>query len=109
MVKNIEIDGIMCKVGENAKDNWSLLEVSCKTNLFFHLTHYPSCFVLLDCKKTLSMDILKQVALVCKENTKYKNIKNISVDYTTCLNIQKGEHVGEIEYKSNRKVKKLVV
>ena len=50
------------------------------------------------------MYIIEQVALNCKLNTKYKNLKNIKVDYTLCDNVEKGEFVGELIYKSNRKV-----
>jgi hypothetical protein len=45
-------------------------------------------------------------AKLCKANTKYKN-QNLYVDYTTCDNVIKGENIGEIVYKRNKKVKKI--
>ena len=78
-MKDIEIQGIKCKIGSNAIENWELLEKSKENNLFFHLSSFPSCYVILenDTKYFPSMYIIEQVALNCKLNTKYKNLKNI--------------------------------
>ena len=102
----LENSDYQCFVGTNAKENWKLLEESNPTDILFHLHSFPSCYVIL--KNVINefpeMDIIKQLAVICKTNTKYKNLKDIKVDYTFCRNIEKGENVGEMIYKSNNKV-----
>ena len=95
-----------CFVGSNAKENWNLLEESNPTDILFHLHSFPSCYVILknDNDEFPNSNIIKEAAIICKTNTKYKNLKDIKVDYTFCRNIEKGEKVGELIYKSNKKV-----
>ena len=110
-MKSIIIQGINCRIGTNASENWKLFDESKQTDIIFHLSSFPSCYVILD-NKDYSFpehDIISQAALQCKLNTKYKNLKNIKVDYTLCSNIEKGDVVGEIIYKSNRKVSNISV
>ena len=94
------------KIGQNAQENWVLLEDSSPHHLFFHLTSFPSCYLIFsypeDEKITETIKI--ELAQLCLMNTKYKKAKNIKVDCTTCKNIKKGGVIGEVVYKSNRKV-----
>lgn len=107
-MKTITLDNsdYQCFVGSNAKENWKLLEDSKSTDILFHLHSFPSCYVILknDKDEFPEIDIIKEAAIICKTNTKYKNLKDIKVDYTFCKNIEKGEKVGELIYKSNKKV-----
>jgi predicted ribosome quality control (RQC) complex YloA/Tae2 family protein len=107
-MKTVIVGKYNCKIGQNAKENWCILEKSNQSDIFFHLTHYPSCYVILETEdEKIENDIKENCALLCVENTKYKNIRNISVDYTEVSNVKKGEIVGEIEYK--KKVKKIII
>lgn len=108
-MKNILIENINSVIGENSKENWKLLENTKPEYLFFHLSSFPSCYVIYESKEIPNIEIIKQLAILCKKNTKYKNIPNLKVDYTLCNNIIKGEIEGEIYYKSNKKVKKIIV
>jgi predicted ribosome quality control (RQC) complex YloA/Tae2 family protein len=110
-MKSIEIQGILCKIGCNAIENWELLEKSNENNLLFHLTSFPSCYVICESMNgdNINLEIIRQCAILCKNNTKYRNLKNIKVDYTTCNNIIKGDKIGEIIYKKNKKVKKIII
>ena len=103
------INDLECKIGGNADENWKILSESSQDNLFFHLSSFPSCYVIYNCNKENYpyMNIIKQIAEVCKNNTKYKNLKNIKVDFTLCSNVVKGDKVGEVIYKSNRQVKQI--
>ena len=102
-------ENFQCKIGKNAQENWQLLEKSSATDIFFHLSSFPSCYVILETSVVPSDDVIRQCALLCKENTKYKNLKDIKVDYTPCNNVIKGEKVGEVYYCSNRKVKQVKI
>lgn len=97
------------RVGKNKYDNWTILSESKEEYTFFHLTSFPSCFLILESVIEPDSDILIRCAEMCKQHTKYKHLKDIYVDYTRCGNVLKGEKVGEIEYKSNRKVNKIKV
>lgn len=108
-MKNILIENKNCLIGGNSKENWILLEKSKPEYLFFHLSSFPSCYVIYESLSETDIETIKQIALVCKKNTKYKNIPNIKVDYTLCDNVIKGDIEGEIYYKSNKKVKKIIV
>lgn len=101
------INDLECKIGNNAQENWKLLDDSLPKNLFLHLSSFPSCYVIYNCENFPAIDIIKQLAEICKNNTKFKNLKNIKVDYTLCGNVIKGDKVGEIIYKSNRQVKQI--
>ena len=108
-MKELTVENIKIKIGSNSIENWKILDESTENNIFLHLKSFPSCYVIIDCEQYPSMEIINEAAKICKNNTKYKNIKNIKVDYTLCKNVVKGELVGEIFYKSNKKVNNLCI
>ena len=110
-MKEVKIQDIKCKIGSNAIENWKLLDMCKETYLFFHLTKFPSCYVVYESENEndINLEIIKECAKLCKNNTKYRNLNNIKVDYTFCNNIIKGNKIGEIIYKSNKKVKKIIL
>lgn len=101
-----ESDGIY-KIGTSATENWVLLEKALDTHYFFHLSSFPSGYVILEPLGEPTMDTLIRAAVLCKQGTKYRNLRNIKVDYCLCSNITKGTKMGEAIFKSNRKVKSL--
>ena len=72
---------------------------------FFHLSSFPSGYVILEYEEEPTDIMIYTSAKLCKEYSKYKNLKNIKVDWCQCDNLQKGEKVGEVYFKSNRKVR----
>ena len=113
-MKEILIENIKCKIGNNAEENWNLLDNASDNHLFFHLSSFPSCFVILELDDDIEdffvlNKILEKAAIECKLNTKYKKLINIKVDYCLVSNVTKGEKIGEVYYKSNRKVKNIMV
>jgi predicted ribosome quality control (RQC) complex YloA/Tae2 family protein len=105
-MKTYNIKSIECVLGENANDNWKIFSQTKPTDILFHLSSFPSCYVILKNSENIypHNEIIEKAALICKSNTKYRNIKNIRVDYTFCANVIKGEKVGQIIYISNKKV-----
>jgi predicted ribosome quality control (RQC) complex YloA/Tae2 family protein len=101
-------DGVY-KLGESARENWSLLEESCDDHYFFHLASFSSGYVILEPKVEVTISLLQKASLLCKQNTKYRNINNIKVDYCMCKNVEKGNNMGEAIYKSNRKVMQIKI
>lgn len=100
-------DNIKCFLGETAKENWDLLDKSKKHNMFFHLSSFPSGYVITDYEGVISNEILIKASKICKDNSKYKNLRNIKIDYCMCGNLIKGNEVGIVYYKSLRVVKQI--
>ena len=103
-MKEVYIQNIKALIGSNAKENWNILDLSSPEYVFFHLAAFPSCYLILESEGIPDNEILKEASLNCKNNTKYRNVPNVKVDYTLCSNVIKGTKVGEVIYKSNKKV-----
>ena len=112
-MKVFNFETYVCRVGENAQDNWNLLDQSASNYVLFHLSSFSSCYLVLETSYNIltdiPLDIIKKSAELCKNKTKYKNMTDIKVDYTFCNNIKKGDTIGEIIYKSNKKVKSIKI
>lgn len=105
-MKVLTIDGFIVQIGENSKENDNLITNSKSTDMWFHLSSFPSPHVIVS-PGDLSIYITLKAASLCREYSKYKNLKNIYVDYTRISNLRKTENLGQVEYKSNRIVKKI--
>jgi predicted ribosome quality control (RQC) complex YloA/Tae2 family protein len=99
-------DGTIAKLGDNSKENWELLsDKEIKPDYYwFHLSSYPSGHLVLLSDK-INIDLLQECYTICKVHSKYKNHRNLKVDCTQIKNLKKTEKQGEVEYKSNKKVK----
>lgn len=92
------------QIGKNAAHNWQLIDSSQPSDLWFHLKSFPSPHVI-----SQSNSNIFECATACKLNSKYKNWKNIKIIYTPCSNLLKGDTVGSVFFKSNRKVLEIMV
>ena len=110
-MKLIKIDDYDVKIGQSAKENWKILDESEETDVFFHLNQLPSCYVIIrnDSDDYPDFQIIKKACSLCLENTKYRNLRNVKVDYTFCSNLKKGKILGEVNYLYNKKVKSIVI
>ena len=110
-MKILNIDEYEVKIGQNAKENWKILDNSEETDVFFHLSKLPSCYVIIrnDSEEYPDFSVLKKACSICLEHTKYRNLRNIKVDYTMCSNLKKGKILGEVIYQSSKKVKSMLV
>lgn len=103
-MKLYNFENYTCKVGESASENWYLFDNSKDTDYFFHLSSFPSCYVILECENKVDKKMIHKAASLCKDNTKYKHLKDVKVDYCICGNVKKGNSVGVVVYRSNNKV-----
>ena len=101
-MKTIDFENSKIIIGQNAKENWDLLDNN-ENFLWFHLKSFPSCHVII-LNENPNETTIQKAAELCKENTKYKSLKNIKVNYTPIKNIKKSKEVGSVEFKSNKKV-----
>lgn len=92
------------KIGENAQENWDLIDNSNENYTWMHLNSFPSCHIVIE-NENPSNELLLEGARLCKDNTKYRNLKNLKICYTLISNLIKGKEIGSVSYKSNRKVK----
>jgi hypothetical protein len=106
-MKYVEYNDIKFYIGENAKDNWKLLDDSKMINenfIWFHLNSFPSSYVIMystidEIKNNLENnidDFLSFGANLCKENSKYKFLKDIKIIYTSLKRLKKTDNVGEV-------------
>jgi predicted ribosome quality control (RQC) complex YloA/Tae2 family protein len=94
-------------IGKNSQENWDLID-KMSESIWLHLKSFPSCHVFIN-KSNPDMDTIEYAAKLCKENTKYKNLSNLKVNYTPVKNVIKAEKVGSVYFKSNRKVKSITI
>ena len=66
-------------IGENAQENWDLLDKN-ENYLWFHLKSFPSCHIILETEEPTKEMIVKAASL-CKLHTKYRNIPNLKINY----------------------------
>ena len=95
---------IVIKIGKNQQENWDLIDSSHEKFTWLHLNAFPSGHVVIE-DQNPSSEVIFAAASLCKENTKYRNLKNVKVAYTLIGNLKKGEKIGSVYYNSNRKVK----
>lgn len=94
-------------VGENAQDNWNIIDISSQNDIWFHLDNKPSSHVIL-CIPESNNKINKQTILycasICKQHSKFSNHKNIPIIYTEIKNISKGIDIGSVYTKKIKRV-----
>lgn len=102
-MKEIEYEGITYIIGNNAKENWTILQESNQNWIWFHLDNLTSPYVILkESLKNLKSDVYEYswkgyivyAGILCKENSKYKN-QNVNCIWTEVKNVSKGKKVGE--------------
>ena len=114
-MKKSEFMNIEFYIGENANDNWEIFDTCKKEDpdyIWFHLNSFPSPYVIM--KATMSNlqdnvlnDCLLHGSNLCKQNTKYRDLKDIKICYTSLKKLKKGEKVGEVIIKGKVGIVKL--
>ena len=90
-------------VGTDAQDNFNIIDASEPTDMWFHLHGHSSCHVIAKMPQDIALDkkqklqIIKQGALICKQNSKRKSEQNVDVIYTALSNITKTKIIGQVE------------
>lgn len=99
-----KIDNYNIIVGQNERENWTLLSTSKQKYKIFHLSSLPSCYVILQTENEVDDSVIRECAELCLQNTKFRNLSGIKVDYTEVSNTKLGSKVGEFMYKNKKKV-----
>jgi predicted ribosome quality control (RQC) complex YloA/Tae2 family protein len=90
-------------VGTSAQDNFDIIDISDPDDIWFHVKDNPSCHVIAKMSdlgekidKKMRRLIIKQGALLCKMESKYKSVKNLEILYTKVKNVKKTATVGSV-------------
>ena len=102
------------RVGQNAKENWYLIDRADDFDLWFHLDDLPSGHVVIKeilNKKVISTskddffdypyELINIASQYCKAQSKYKNSK-VTIIYTTINNVKKGKDIGSVFIKKSK-------
>jgi len=114
-MREIIIDNITIKIGENAKENTEMIKMLKNANenyIWFHLSSFPSPHVVAEIEddtdiSAIPENLILKCSEICRKYSKYKNMKNLYIDYTPLKNIKLTFTLGEVEFISNKMVKKI--
>ena len=93
---------VLFHIGQNAKENDRLVEISDPSDLWFHAKHHPSCHVIaLISDKNLQRKELQRVihhgSLLCKQNTKrLSSTAKVEIMYTQIKNVERTKIAGTV-------------
>ena len=102
-------------IGQNAQENWNILDNATKINsnyIWFHLNSFPSCFIIMyssieDLRDNSLNDYLNYGANLCKQNTKYRNLNDLKICYTSLKKLKKTNKMGEVIVTGKKNIIKL--
>ena len=114
-MKTFEFENVKFLLGQNAEENWNILDEAQKINpdyLWFHLNSFSSSYVIMyssiqDIHDSSLNDYLIYGANLCKTNSKYKNLNDIKICYTCVKKLTKTEKIGEVTIKGKCKIIKI--
>lgn len=99
-------------IGNNAQDNFDIIDQADPSDLWFHVKDHSSCHVIaniseitdkIKSNKKLKQYIIKKGAVLCKQNTnKFVSTKNLEIIYTNIENIEKTNVLGQVHTKQSK-------
>tara|TARA_Y100000816_G_C25593003_1_gene318244 strand:- start:13 stop:357 length:345 start_codon:yes stop_codon:yes gene_type:complete len=114
-MKTFTYENIQFLLGQNAQENWDILDAAQKINsdyVWFHLNSFPSSYVIMyssieNIHDSSLNDYLIYGAKLCKQNSKYKNFNDLKICYTSLKKLTKTNKVGEVIVKGKKNIIKL--
>lgn len=86
------------KIGQNSQENDKMISEAKQNDMWFHLSNLPSCHVII--AHSDKQEITKQMILYCanlvKQNTKFRNLHKIRINYTFIKNVRKTTIPGKV-------------
>jgi predicted ribosome quality control (RQC) complex YloA/Tae2 family protein len=102
-MKTKQYEGITMVLGQNARENFAILDEAEPDHYFFHLSAFPSGYVLVQSSE-MTPALVNIAAEFCKSGSKYKRLRDIKIDYCKFSNLIKGEKMGLVIFRSKRQV-----
>jgi predicted ribosome quality control (RQC) complex YloA/Tae2 family protein len=121
----IQDRNFIINVGQNAKENWEIIDDADDFDLWFHVDDKPSGHVVI--KEVLNnkqksyiknelfgypAQLITIGAEYCKQQSKNKTIhenQKVSIIYTTIDNIKKGKDIGSVIIKNIKYIKNIIL
>ena len=95
-------------IGQNAKENHEIIKDANPTDIWFHVSDYPSAHIILQ-PKTKDPKIIYQAAIQAKKNSKTSKFTNVQVIYTSISNVIPTKKEGEVTFKNLKQIKFITV
>jgi len=85
-------------IGQSAQENWKLIDDASQNDLWFHVSEHPSPHVIIKMpeKGKISPKTIKYAAVLCKQHSKLKGMKKLSIMYTDIKHVTKADKVGSV-------------
>jgi predicted ribosome quality control (RQC) complex YloA/Tae2 family protein len=88
-------------IGQSATDNFAAIDAAKETDLWFHIgDNRSSAHIIADMPEDIERKdkkyIIKQGAVLCKQESRYKSEKNVSILYAPIKNIDKTKIPGTV-------------
>jgi len=92
---------VVFEIGENAQDNFDIIDRAKPEDLWFHVQGFSSSHVIAkianyDLDKKQVRQISVQGAVVCKQHSIYSHMTDLAIIYTKIKNIKKSSEVGKV-------------
>lgn len=96
-------------VGQNAQDNFDIIDDADENDYWFHVQNEPSCHVICDLSKlSIPLDkkqlryVLKQGSIICKQHSKHKSMPETTIVYTQIKNVAKTNIIGQVSVANSK-------
>jgi len=92
---------VQFNLGENAQDNFDMLDGADAEDEWFHAQGQSSCHVIakisnMQLNKKQLRQIITQGALLCKTNSKYAYMSDLAIIHTSVKNVKKSDVIGTV-------------
>jgi predicted ribosome quality control (RQC) complex YloA/Tae2 family protein len=92
-------------IGKNKVENFTIIDSSVNTDIWFHVDGLPSCHVILKNNKKISeipRQVIKRCAYLCKINSNAKTLSNCDIVYTPISEVIKTDIIGTVLLKKSK-------
>ena len=96
-MKVIQLEsGNTITIGQNAVENFKVIDNASPDDLWFHLKTLASCHVVLKSDGPILDQDVKMAAELCLSNTKYREMNSVYVEYIKIKYVEKTETPGKV-------------
>jgi predicted ribosome quality control (RQC) complex YloA/Tae2 family protein len=114
ITKSIDIPKAGCfvdfHIGENAMDNFNVIDAADSNDLWFHVDGHSSCHVIADISAIENINrkniryIVTQGAVLCKQHSRYSNQKKVTITYARVADVEKTNTPGLVVVQNQKQV-----
>lgn len=85
------------RIGRNAGENDKIIQEASQNDVWFHLAAFPSCHLIISCSlNALTPSLRNQCAQLVKNNTKYRDVPNLRVNFIEIKYVKRTEIPGRV-------------